>query len=107
MTDLFRQNAFGEKIAQPPATFANIESVLFDRYTPDKIDLWSADLFINEDELFKFGGTLYFTLTTDEGGEDEDHNDATMEFDGHESLEAAKTWLAGLGLSPGSINEVN
>lgn len=106
MSDTFRQNAFGEKIAQPAATLADIENMLFDRYTPDRVEVQSADLFLEGDENYKFGGTLYFTLVTGEDTEEADYSDAQVEFDGFNSIEAVRDWLEQFNI-PGSINEVS
>lgn len=109
----FRSNAFGEKIAQPETTLDEIEQMIAAREFFDEIEVGSADLFVNGDDQFKFGGTLYFNMKTIHEPEDEDEepeedwNDVSVEFDGFESMEAARQWVIDeIGVYATSINEV-
>lgn len=90
----FRYNFFGAPSAQPGTTFDEIEQSLIDREGIDTVECASADLFLNGDDQFKFGGTLHFTtsIVDDETG-DPEYYDSSMEFDGFESLDDAKAWL--------------
>jgi hypothetical protein len=103
----FRSNFFGEQIAQPGTSFEDIAEILINRLGVDTIEIASADLFMSGDDEYKFGGTLHFSTSIEdmEGGEP-DYNDASIEFDGFESLSAAKEWLQSLDPSI-SIYEVN
>ncbi len=97
----FRKNLFGDSIAQPETTFSDIEQMIANRQFFDNLELSSADLFLAEDEQFKFGGTLYFIVETNDGEDDDgepeiDYNDLSVEFDGFDTLEAAREWLDSL-----------
>lgn len=97
----FRKNLFGDSIAQPETTFSDIEQMIANRQFFDNLELSSADLFLPEDESFKFGGTLYFIVETNEGEDDNgdeqiDYNDLSVEFDNFETIEAAREWLENL-----------
>lgn len=90
----FRTNFFGESIALPGTESFEIEHYLIDRYNFDTVEIASADLFLESDETFGFGGTLHYSVSIeDEDGGAPNHEDASMEFDGFASSDAAKDWL--------------
>lgn len=111
----FRSNAFGEQIAQPGTTMDEIEFATANRQYFDDLELHSADLYLNGDDEFKFGGTLYFTITIhsdeidEETGEPDepDYHDYSMEFDGFDTAADAKDFVVSLGLTNRDITEVN
>lgn len=101
----FRSNMFGEQIAQPGTELSDIEQMLSDMHMPDRVDLNAADVYTSGDEEYKFGGSLHFVLETgDEGSDDVETKDVSVEFDGFETFEAARDFVRSLGVMPGGIN---
>jgi hypothetical protein len=110
----FRKNFFGEQIAQPAATLADIENMIHDRHMPLSLKLTGARLTRDGDDDFKFGGELTFVMEREGDESVDDENDADAEpfeedievsFDGHETYEDARNWLIGLGIKDYKIEE--
>lgn len=89
---IFRSNYFGERIAQPEASYGDVENIILDRFAPASLEFTNADLYLVEDDAFKFGGTVYGAMNMSDEGDDDFH-DVSVEFDGFETFEDAKTWL--------------
>jgi hypothetical protein len=93
----FRTNMFHDQIAQPGTTRGEIDLVMLNKGIIG-FDVGTADLFTNGDDEFKFGGTLFIHGQADEyddetGEPTDEIAETTMEFDGFDSLEAARAWL--------------
>ena len=92
-----RYNFFNDPIFQPDDEVGDIDSALIDRFSI-AVDFTAAraDLWTNGDEQFKFGGEFFFVEL-----------DEPVSFDGFESVDAARTWLLGLGIPEHNIEEVD
>jgi hypothetical protein len=99
----FRTNFFGESIAQPAATIADIENMLFDKHLPTSVNLTGARLSSYKDSTFKFGGELLFVLVEDTNDDDDTGADTIdveheVTFDGFETLAKAHEWVIACGV---------
>lgn len=100
----FRKNLFGDSIAQPGTEFAEIDEVMLERHGIAGAEISFADIYGSDDD-YKFGGELFLfgqNIEADEG--EDDPQEASMNFDGFESIEDARAWLDSLGCT--TINEV-
>ena len=71
----FRQNAFGEKIAQPGTEYAEIDMTVLDQHGLIGTEIWSADVYPDADESYQFGGTLFISADEDWMDAVEKHGD--------------------------------
>lgn len=99
----FRSNHFGDKIAQPGTDWAEIDNVLIDSLGIIAASPTGADLYLNGEDDFKFGGILY---VSGESLEDGEISETEITFDGFETFDDAKAWLVGLDDGSFDITEV-
>jgi hypothetical protein len=101
----FRQNAFGENIAQPGTEFAEIDLIMLDHHGISMAEPTHADLFVTYDENYKIGGEVFIfgqNIEADEG--EDDPLEASITFDNFGTLESARAWLDSIGVT--DITEV-
>lgn len=102
MNSNFRQNYFGDQIAQPGASRSEIDDIMCNLGCM-MAEITSVELFpeAGADENFGCGGQLYLEGEDDEG----DPVEVTMSFDGFATNSEAREWLLDIGVLPSQIEE--
>lgn len=97
----FRSNFFGDQYPQPGTDWAEIDTMLCDRgdYMAEPTN---AEIITTPDEGYGIGGNIFVSA---EDGE-EVPVDRIVEFDGFETVEAARDWLISIGVPSNSIEEM-
>ena len=98
----FRSNAFGDQIPQPGTTIDEIEDMFMEKFGRPAT-IYGAYISSERDDL-GFGGTLNdngYESNADEVFDDDEPR--TIDFDGFESIEAAKAWLLTIGIAERDI----